>query len=279
MILQELLFNYDILNDELNIIINETDDPICQAKSAQIIISRAIEKNHTKILEKGFQSEQDEIMFFKTIYPLFLAQQIYFYCLYNFETQKPVCSDKVLKKYCKKKLAELNRFFKTHKEFYEYYRSKSSCSDQLFFTRNEFDTLENFCNLDFTIDNRFSTKHTHLIARIISNDRLRKYIQSVLNSHINTIQTPVQETMLKNKNIKLFWTGSKAALAEVLFALIGLNVFNNGNVSNKLVFEEFGILLNIDLEQHPRMRADIKCRKIEKPIFVNKMQGVINNLE
>jgi hypothetical protein len=276
MILHELQAEYDNLNDEINLIINECDAPILQAKSAQIVISHAIENIHNKIIKKGFRNEQDEIIFFKTIFPLFLAQQFFFNCIHNFETHKPVCSDKVLKKYWNKKHTELNRFFKTHKEFYHYLRSDSSHSDNLFFTRNQFETIEDFCNLDFTIDNRFSTKHTHLIAMIISNNRLKVYIQSEVNNLKNPIKSSLKEKKSNNQNIKLTWTYPKISLIEVLYAFRDLKVFNDGNANISQIVKAFEDSFNVDLNNYSRTHIDITDRKIEVPKFINLMLNTYN---
>jgi len=271
MILHELQADFDKLNEEIDLIIYEYDEPISQAKSAQIVISNAIDKIHNKIIEKGFQYEQDEIIFFKTIFPLFLAQQFFFNCIINFETHKPVCSDKVLKKYWNKKYSELNRFFNTHKEFYHYLRSDSSHSDKLFFTRNEFESIEDFCNLDFTIDKRFSTKHTHLIAKILSNNQLKLYIQSELNKLKNKFKSSIPEKKSNNQDKKLTWTDSKISLIEVLYAFRDLKVFNHGKASISQIVKVFEDSFNVDLKNHPRTHIDITERKIEIPKFISMM--------
>ena len=54
MILHELQAEYDNLNDEIDLIINECDAPIQKVKSAQIVISHAIENIHNKIIKKRF---------------------------------------------------------------------------------------------------------------------------------------------------------------------------------------------------------------------------------
>jgi len=277
--LQEIQADYLILEQELNANNEGFTKPIQRLKTAQTIISKALKIIRSAILEKKFQNIKEEIIFFKEILPKFLSLLYFAKTLRDMETHKPVCSDKDLIIYWEKQLDDLKCFFKNHEEFYIYVRSENTDSDHVYFVRSEIDTLESHCSFHNTIDNRVSTEHSNLVAKIISNDKICEYIKSELSFLNNPIQIPIQEIRASTGNSKLIWTGSKAALAEVLFGLIGLNVFNDGNASNKQVFEEFGLLLHIDLEQHPRMLVDIKGRKTEKPRFVNKIQAVINNLE
>ena len=218
MILQEIQDDYLILKQELKIMIDEFKSPIHLSKKANIIISHALKKIRSNILQKKFQNTEDEIVFFKEILPKFLSQHFYFQTLHDMETHKPVCSDKDLIIYWEKQLDYLKSFFKKHEEFYIYVRSESSISDQVYFLRDESDTIETHCSFGNSIDNRVSTKYSILIANIISNDKICEYIKSELAKLNNACQIPIPDKKADIENLKLIWTDPKISLVEVMYA-------------------------------------------------------------
>lgn len=76
------------------------------------------------VLKNGFKNTAEEIYFFKYQKPAIVAKLIYYNAIYKIETKKPYGA-KPIKKYLKKELKKLKRFFDHNLEFYKYYRSNN----------------------------------------------------------------------------------------------------------------------------------------------------------
>ena len=278
MILQEIQDDYLILKQELKIIIDEFNSPIHLAKKANIIISHALKKIRSNILEKKFQNTADEITFFKEILPKFLSKHFYFQTLHNMVSHKPVGSDKDLVIYWEKQLDSLNSFFKTNEEFYFYVRSESSISDQVYFLRDESDTIETHCSFGNSIDNRVSTKYSILIANIISNDKICEYIKSELSMLNRTSHILSQEKKASVVNIKIKWTKSKSALIELLHALFEDKAFNNGDITISQMMSFFEYNFNISLGHHSGTFSELIQRNIPTKYLENLVQKLKNKI-
>ncbi len=278
MILQEILDDFLLLEQELNAKMAGLIDPIQRSKTAQIIISKALKKIRSAILEKKFRYIKDEIIFFKEILPKFLSLSYYFKTLHDMETHKPVCSDKDLIIYWEKQLDDLKCFFKNHEEFYIYVRSENSDSDHVYFVRDEFDRLESHCSFDNTIDNRVSTKYSNLTAKIMANDKICEYIKLELSILNNTHQVKIQEKKASSENIKITWTNSKIALIELLHALYEDKAFNNGDVTITQVIAFFECNFNISLGHHSGTFSELIQRNCPTKYLENLIQKLKNKI-
>ena len=276
--LQEIQADYLILEQELNANNEGFTKPIQRLKTAQIIISKTLKKNLSAILEKKFQNTEEEIIFFKEILPKFLSQSFFFKTLHDIETHKPVCSDEDLKIYWNKQLDDLNCFFKKHEEFYHYVRSENTDSDYVYFVRDEYDTLESHCSFHNTIDNRVSTEHSNLVAKIISNDKICEYVKSELAKLNNAIHFHSQEKKENSENIKIEWSKSKSALVELIHALFEDKAFNNGDITITQLIAFFECNFNISLGHHSGTFSELIQRNSPTKYLENLIQKLKNKI-
>ena len=272
MIIQNFLSDFSCLDEELNRLSAEINEPILRADLAKKIINQAIDKIYTTIIETTFEDENDEISFFKSVFPLFLSRLFYFNCLFNIETHKPVSGKKELKKYLNAQLEILNNFYKEHKEFYTYYRSDSVFSDHLYFTRNDFDTSQNVSSIHYLIDKRFFTKHTYLIAKIISNDLISEYIESSLLLLKNVDDAKINKNQSTPTIQKTTWSGSKVGLIELAYALKEEGSINGGNMEVKEIIEMFETFFDISLGQYGATFIELRQRKKGKTKFLDSLR-------
>ncbi|MBS3993326.1 MAG: RteC domain-containing protein, partial [Bacteroidetes bacterium] len=91
-------------------------------------------KNHQSPLK--FQSQQEEIHYFKNVKPLLISKLILYAKLYKMESEKPNLCTKATYKYYKRELLKLNHYFEDNREFYAYYKTKSTYLDKRYFLRN-----------------------------------------------------------------------------------------------------------------------------------------------
>jgi hypothetical protein len=114
----------------------------CKGDILQIIapIIRLKEEMFTQlkafISSYDFQSEEEEIHFFKEIKPKLFSRLIYYQKVFQIETMRPNGSKSVQKNYLEKELDRLTDFFNQNLEFCTYYRSGNTHFDKFFFTRS-----------------------------------------------------------------------------------------------------------------------------------------------
>ncbi|SFQ76272.1 RteC domain-containing protein [Flavobacterium akiainvivens] len=133
------------------------------------------------VLKKGFSNIDKEIYFFKCQKPLIVSKLIYYNAIYKIETKKPYGA-KPLKKYLKKELKKLKRYFENNIEFYKYYRTNNSFLDEKLFLRDKYDIKVSLDTFYFEADHRFSTTHDYKVAKIIANDLIQVYLEDQLNN-------------------------------------------------------------------------------------------------
>lgn len=267
--IHQLLAN---LNEQINFIDLEIDNPIQKCEKAIEVILTSIANLKKVVLKSNFKSEQEEIHFFKEIKSQFTSKLIYYNVLYKIEMKRPNGGNRILKKYYNNELLKLKAFFDNELEFYKYYRSGNSYLDYKYFLRGKFDIKLSLDSYYFEADTDFSTSHDFKVAKILVNDLLQLYLENQLIMIENKDNS---EKSQRKPNIKLMWTGSKVALIELLYALQSEGVFNNGAVDLKDIAEYFEQIFEIDLGQYRRAFLEIRARKSDRTKFINSLNETL----
>lgn len=212
-----------------------------------------------------FDSLDNEIYFFKQVKPLFYSKYIYYINVYNFYIKMPTGSKDTLKHYIASEIEDLKRFFDHNQSFYQYYRTGSSCLDNIYFTRGSSDLYGDL--EDFQGDEMFSTACDYKLSKIIANERFQEYLlqQSLkLDSPSNS-----------NNESPIVWTSNQTDLVELIYALVETGAFNNGNVEIKHLMDYFQNIFQIDLRYYYRKYTDITNRKKERTAFLDKLKTAL----
>lgn len=130
--------------------------------------------------------------------------------IYKIETKKPYGAKRI-RKHLNKELKKLKRFFDDNLDFYKYYRSNNTHLDDKLFLRGKHDIKLGLDTYYLQSDQAFSTSHDYKVAKIMANDLVEVYIEDQLhtvNKHL-IIKHPLAN--------ELHWTGSKAALIELIY--------------------------------------------------------------
>lgn len=260
------------LNEQLNFIDLEVDNPIKKCEKAIEIILVSIANLKKIILKTNFKSEIEEVHFFKYVKPQFTSKLVYYNSIFNIEMKKPNGGNRVLKKYYNNELIKLKAFFDNELEFYKYYRSGSTYLDYKYFLRGKFDIKLSLDSYYFETNPDFSTSHDFKIAKILANDLIQLYIENQL---IIIENKDFSEKSQRKPNIKLMWTGSKVALTELLYALHSEGIFNNGTADLKDIAEYFEHIFEIDLGQYRRTFLEIRARKGERTKFISSLNETL----
>lgn len=74
---------------------------------------------------------------------------------------------------------------------------------------------------------------------------------------------------------KLHWTGSKASLIELVYALQCGGVFNNGNADLKQIATYFEQAFDVELGNYYRVFQDFRIRKNSRTQFIDELKKVL----
>jgi hypothetical protein len=269
------------LEDQLRFLHIEIENPLQQCEAGIEIVMKAYEKIKAAVLRRDFKSQLDEIYFFKRIKPQLLSRHIYYNKIYNIEVHKPHGGTKVVKKYLNNELLKLKHYFDDNLEFYKYFRTNADFLDYKYFVRGKYDIKLKIDSYYFETDKRFCTSHDYMVANILSNDQVEVYLETELKN-LETKQQKEEQNQKSQVNHKstIFWTGSKASLIELMYALHTNKCFNNGNVELKQIADFIENTFDIDLGQFNRVFLEIRARKMGRTKFIDSLKdGLIQRMD
>jgi hypothetical protein len=125
-----------IVEEEISNLRNCCSSQIQHAEACVQLLADSLNKLHHRCKEKGFISQQAEITFFRTTKPKLLSLLYYYHSVYCILVRMP--EGRQGKRYLKHELKKIETFFRKHQKFYEYYRSRNTHLDSLFFTPSTF---------------------------------------------------------------------------------------------------------------------------------------------
>lgn len=222
------------------------------------------------ILSYTFQSEEEEILFFKEIKPRLCFRLIYYRKLYNIEMDRPTGIEKQ-REYLNDLLNSINRYNCKRLDFIRYYRSGSSIFDSLYFLRGQADTEQYMETFSHEFDPNFSTNCDFKVAKILANDMLSDYLTREI------------EALSENNNlimgsfgfpaIKLTWKGTKAEFQEQILSWDSAATF--GEVPLTQLHCYIQNVFNIQVDSNlSRVIDDLKTRNTPTP-FIDKMKNAL----
>jgi len=225
---------------------------------------KILESYRNEINSEGFQDITSEILFFKTQKQLPLSLLIYYSKLHFFYVQAPKGGKKFLTEFINTKLKKLNKFFLINSEFGEYIETNLSYLDTFYFTREFNNVVITEALLHFR-DPDFNTSHDLLLGELKANKLFIKFLKQQLQS----LDSDFSDTS-EGKN-ELKWTGSKAGLTELIYALHEQKVFNNGNTDLKDIAAFFKEAFHFDTGDIYRTFSELKSRKKSRTPFLEEL--------
>lgn len=229
------------------------------------VIEIQIAKIREQVIEYKFDSEDEEIVFFKELKPQVLSRLLYFNKIYCIESKFPTGSNDAAKRYLNDQLHSLEYYFNRHLDFHQYYRSGSTIYDNYYFVRGNFDPRLCTDSARFNSDPEFSTVYDFKVAKILANEMLRIY----LNRRLKMIEDPTLwgEAKRSRRN----WTGQKNALIELGYALYASGDVDYGNSDVKEVMDSLGEAFNVDLRDYYRTYIALRSRKKDQTAYLNTL--------
>ncbi|MEQ3676065.1 MAG: RteC domain-containing protein [Dokdonia sp.] len=265
----------DKLSASLDFLESGNDDILKVAEEAIRLTKEVLLKIRKDVISNKFNSEFDEIHFFKQIKPQISSKLIYYIKLFTIESKRPRGSNKSQVKYFNMHIDRLQNYFNENLDFYHYYRRGSSFLDKQYFIRGKADFRLFPDNFHCLTDDEFSTSHDSTVATIIAYDLLIVYLKREIDSlEINNGNNVDLLTMQKRTNIT--WTSQKVNLIELIYALHSTDVINNGTVDIKDIARVVERIFKIDLGDYYRAFLEIRMRKKGRTKFLDLLK---ENLE
>lgn len=130
------------------------------------------------VMSRGFESRCEEIRFFKVLKPQFTGNIEFFLLLYKAEIFAPEDQDSAIT-YWQREIKLAEEYIAGHEKFYWYIKSSRTDKDIEYFTTANADNGKPF-RLSNGERTPFSS-HDHLVAGIISRERLVDYVEKKLD--------------------------------------------------------------------------------------------------
>ena len=228
---------------------------------------QCLRKLRLKIYADGFLSPETECHFFKHIKPKALGYLIFFLNLAEFETGRPKSTVKKVKNHILNSITQYQNYFMEHKEFYLYLKRNRTDRDMEYFLRAHGTVKFHSDALSYCMDEKFSTSHDFIAAKI--------FAHNLLIEHLNNELISLNPTSKSNENQRpsnMLWTGTKTDLIELMYAIHETGSINNGHADIKELADFFQQILNIDLGEYYRAYIEIRSRKINQTKFLDRMK-------
>lgn len=262
---------YSILKKEQEISLESVhviDESCRMTKFLQDLLSGM--KNH--VLEHHFIDENEEIEFFRIIKPQILGKLIYYNKMYRIETSCPVSTGKMYYKYFSSELQQLKQEYKEHicnSDFYRYYRSGRTDRDHDFFKLGKINLNTGLNSFIFEVDTQFSTYYDYKVSRIIADELLYNY----LIIKINPVDKPSMALQNAESTKDVFWTESKNALIELIYALYASGAISNGKVGIRKISLIFQLLFRVQLGDIHHAFHRMKDRAGNRTLFLDQLKS------
>lgn len=263
------------LEEELYLLKIQPQEMLFYSEKATGLCSIAFHKLKEIVRKEGFESINDEIIFFKTIKPKVFSKLIFYSEIYRLESRRPPGGKKFQKKFMNHEFQKLQNYFNEHQDFFQYYRTNQTSYDQNYFVRR----MDNFfvgsnINYHYLLDREFSTSHDEHLAHFMAYEQLGKYIENELTKlkriFGNQINFPVRQNQPS-----LEWTGKIVWIVELGYAIDSLKIINNGNADVNDIILALAQAFNKKVVKPYRIFIDILGRKKERTIFIDELKQAL----
>jgi len=267
---KEALKSIDKQEEELNL---KAEHIIEQAYQMTLFLRELLSDMKKKIPVSGFTSPVEEIDFFRKIKPQILGKLIYYNKVYRIESGCPVNNGKMYHDYFSNELQLLKQEYKEYicnSDFYRYYKSGRTDRDHDFFLLGKLKLPIGLNSFVFEIDSKFSTYYDYKVAHIIANELLYGYLLSrIAPDETQGVFSP--ETPASGKDI--FWTNSKNALIELIYALYVSGAVSHGKIGIRKISLVFQILFRIPLGDIHHAFHRMKDRAGSRTAFLDELKS------
>jgi hypothetical protein len=213
------------------------------------------------VIKHEFATEAQEIQFFKEVKPLFFASVLYWKGILEIERERPP-GPHLSKKYARKKMKILHRENRQQPEIRNLLHQPNSLLDLLYFTRSRPSPENDIIQL--TGDPRFTTARDRQVSELMARDWILEYLISIS-----------EPNLVKTHEHNLRWTGSRAGLVELIYALQSGGVINQGRASLLELVKYFETGFQVELSNFYHVFNEIRLRKKNRTVLLDDLREKI----
>jgi len=270
----EKLFNE--LKDGLKVITLQDYQPKIKLREQSLLIAAAMAELYDFIQAHPFESLQDEIHFYKDIYPKFASLKVYYRERYDLMRSLPFGTKRDKKCYFKLKLNRIACFFKCYRFYYDYDQTGACELDELFYTAVA-DPNHVLQPVLLVNDVSKGTAMAILLAKFLAFERLRNDILSLLHG---LEPAPVLSATTIDANGQLQspfkWIGEIIHLIELAHGIYLTKQIDTEETGIVEFFARLGEFFGVNLRVPKRGFDDLKARKtMSKTQFTDLMRSAI----
>lgn len=240
----------------------ESDSLLAKAERNYKVVHTTLTELQQFISDYSFEDKQEEIQFFKNVKPQFHKELFYWAEIAQIEANKPISGSKEHKHYTSMLLDAINHYLRRNRWLQTYYKLGNISQDETLFIR-EADYGPFLPDGHIDADNIFSTTASSTLARILAQEEVAQWLNSSKSD---------DEQEKGDQRPKLTWTGSKAQLIELVYALESYGIFNNGKTNVKEIMKYFQYCFNVDkVSNYYGYFQTMRIRKKDRTPFLNAL--------
>lgn len=246
--------------------------PLERMRSELAAVRSMLGKLREIVQGDGFNSVDQEVLFFKSVKPKFYSLMVLSAERYGFEIARPVRKGKGREKFYALQLDYIERFFTQHAFLYQYYKMGATELDHVYFVRGV--EPAGLTGADIPpLDPSFSTVGDYLFSKFIALERLRDLVVAEME-----VPSLAGVGVIRSKKGKeLRWTGDSCNLIELIYGVFDCRQVNDGDVDLSDLMDVFEQCFQINLSRYFRRFTEIKRRKsMSKTRFIDEMARVVN---
>ncbi|MBO9674165.1 MAG: RteC domain-containing protein [Sphingobacteriaceae bacterium] len=235
--------------------------PLAQMRGVVLLVREALAELRAAV-GQGFGSVEEEIHFFKVLWPRVYSWQVYAADRFAVDVRRPVDEREKVIGYLREELNYVQKVFLRFPVQFAYFRQGMEGLDGAYFLgEGKRDVALEGMVVD--ADGQFAGPWSYLWAKFIAAERLRdELLVELAELEVGvglaersvTPATPVRAGRMR-------WTGEKVNLIELAHALFVSGQIDNGKVGITEFFERMGRCFEIDLGIPKRGFDDLGSRK------------------
>lgn len=228
-------------------------------------IQSLMEVLKTEIPLYNFADAEDEIYFFKRLLPAILSLYIYYKEKSALEISELIGTRKSKEQYRDRLLRKMDEFAVENSAFYDYCVSQKTNQDAGYFLRSSPMNGEGVVLYEALLDPKFCPPYSLKLALMSAYWKLDDALCRAAGNTIPEAPAPA------GNGIRLKWTGTVAALVELIFGLWKCGYLSNGQIGLKAAVQCFEQMLSVDLGNYNRTYQQFFYRKKGEVFFLHKL--------
>lgn len=256
------------LEKQLQEIKENSKSIVNQSNHSIMVCTKLLSKFKKEIIKNGFNSTEDEIFFFKYTKQIPLKPLIFFTEIRSFEIQFPKADKNAQRKFIRKKIQKVNRFFICNLDFTQYVNSKQIHFDKEYYTREFMDFYHISTSKYYFQDPDFFTPRDMLLGKLNAYNRLVAYLEDRL---YNLEHPSKLNGYLMGKNEKLNWPFTNTDWVELVYALHSAGIAKQNKLSIRKVSNIMQEIFDFTPKEIYKTYQEIKNRKNSRTLFLDQL--------